>query len=154
GAVPLDSTSFEFACALHSNVKGPAKGVLRLRLPSDWQCEPPEHPFSFAHDGDGETLTFQIKPHSITAQRYEIRAIADYQGKKYEEGYRLAGYSGLRPYPYYRPASYEAVGVDVKTAPGLRVGFFPGTGDDVPRALEQLGVPVQILSGGDLESGP
>jgi hypothetical protein len=45
------------------------------------------------------------------------------------------------------------VGVDVKTAPGLRVAFFPGTGDDVPRALEDLGLHVQILSGADIESG-
>ena len=43
--------------------------------------------------------------------------------------------------------------MDVKTAPGLRIAFLPGTGDDVPRALEDLGLHVQILSGGDIESG-
>ncbi len=59
----------------------------------------------------------------------------------------------MRPYPYYRPAAYKAVGVDVKTAPGLRVAFLPGTGDDVPRALEDLGLHVQILGGGDLQTG-
>ena len=45
------------------------------------------------------------------------------------------------------------MGVDVKTAPGLHVAFFPGTGDDVPRALEDLGLHVQVLSGSDLETG-
>ena len=29
---------------------------------------------------------------------------------------------------------------------------MPGTGDDVPRALEDLGLHVQILSGADLET--
>ncbi len=153
GAVPLTSSAFEFACTLHSNVKGVAQGVLRLRLPEGWQCTPPEFPFAFAHDGEDETLTFHVSPKSIRPVSYELKAVAEYQGKTYDEGYRLVGYSGLRPYPYYRPAGYKAVGVDVKAAPGLHVAFFPGTGDDVPRALEDLGLHPQILSGGDIESG-
>ena len=153
GAVPLESKSFAFSCTLRSNVKGPAQGALRLRLPDGWEAAPAQIPFSFARDGDGETFTFQITPHNIQAKKYEIRAVADYAGKTYEEGFRLVGYAGLRPYPYYRPATYQAVGVDVKTAPGLRVAFLPGTGDDVPRALEDLGLHVQILSSSDIENG-
>ena len=65
--------------------------------------------------------------------------MAQFQGKTYEEGYRLVGYTGVRPYPFYRPAVYRAVGVDVKTAPGLRIAYLPGTGDDVPQALDNLG---------------
>ena len=153
GAVPLSATSFAFTCTLHSNVKGAAKGTLRLSLPPDWQSTPPECPFNFARDGQNEDVTFQVKPRSLRQQDYEIKAIADYQGKTYEQGYRLVGYTGVRPYPLYRPAEYKAVGVNVKTAPDLRVGFFPGTGDDVPQALEDLGLHPQILSGGDLQSG-
>ena len=152
GAVPLGTKSFAFSCTLRSNVKGPAKGSLRLRLPPTWNSEPAQIPFSFARDGDGETFTFQVSPHAIEAKKYEISAVADYAGKTYEEGYRLVGYPGLRPYPYYRPATYQAVGVDVKTAPGLRVAFLPGTGDDVPRALQDLGLQVQMLSGADVET--
>ncbi len=153
GAVPLNTSAFAFTCALHSNVKGPAKGVLRLRLPNGWQSTPAEYPFAFAHDGDGENVSFQVMPHGIKPQNYELHAVAEYQGKTYEEGYRLVGYPGLRPYPYYQPAAYKAVGVDVTTAPKLRVGFFPGTGDDVPQALEDLGLHPQILSGDDVENG-
>jgi LmbE family N-acetylglucosaminyl deacetylase len=153
GAVPLSANSFTFSCVLHSNVKGPAKGVLRLRLPAGWLSTPSEHPFSTAADGEMQTLTFQVAPRSIKPESYEIKAVAEYHGKAYEEGYRLVGYPGLRPYPYYRPATYKAVGVDVKTAPGLRVAFLPGTGDDVPRALEDLGLTVKILSTNDIETG-
>ena len=42
--------------------------------------------------------------------------------------------------------------MDVKTAPALRVAFLPGTGDDVPQALDNLGLHPQILSAGDIES--
>jgi LmbE family N-acetylglucosaminyl deacetylase len=153
GAVPLGSKAFAFSCALHSNVKGQATGTLHLRLPEGWESAPKECPFTLARDGDGQTVTFQVTPHALKAARYDIRAVAAYQGKTYEEGYRLVGYPGLRSYPYYRPAAYQAVGVDVKTAPDLRVAFLPGTGDDVPRALEDLGLHVQVLSGGDIENG-
>lgn len=153
GAIPLKASSFSFSCSLHSNVKGAATGVLRLHLPDGWVSTPSNSRFSMKGDGDNQTLTFQIAPRFIKSEKYEIKAVAEYQGKAYEEGYRLVGYPGLESYPYYRPATYKAVGVDVKTAPGLRIGFLPGTGDDVPRALEDLGLRVTILSADDIESG-
>ncbi len=153
GAVPLTSRSFTFSCGLRSNVKGPAKGSVRLRLPAGWSSSPAQAPFSFARDGDSETITFQVTPHSLEAGNYEIRAVADYGGKSYEEGFRLVGYPGVRRYPSYHPATYKAVGVDVKTADNLHVGFLPGTGDDVPQALIDLGVELQTLSAADIETG-
>ena len=153
GAVPLSSSAFNFSCAIHSNVKGAAKGTVRLRLPEGWQSSPAEAPFSFARDGDNQTVTFEVTAHDIKPRRYEIRAEALYDGKTFEEGYRLVGYPGVRPYPFYRSSKYEAVGVDVTTAPNLHVGFLAGTGDDVPRALEDLGLHPQILSAADIETG-
>ncbi len=131
----------------------PANGTLRLHLPEGWKATPGEYPFAFERDGESENFNFQITPGAIKAKRYEIRAAAEYGGRSYTDGYRLVGYQGVRPYPYYRPATYEATGVDVTTAPHIRVGFFPGTGDDLPQALENLGLKVPILSANDLEGG-
>lgn len=153
GAVPLGSKSFDFACTVHSNVKGPAQGVLRLKLPQGWRSMPAEAPFSFARDGDEQTFRFSVIASSLRPAEYTITAAADYAGKTYTDGYHLTGYAGLRPYPDYQPATYRAVGVDVKTAPDLEIGFLPGTGDDVPRALENLGTRVVFLSGNDLVQG-
>ena len=58
--------------------------------------------------------------------------MATYQGHTYTQGYETVGYQGLRPYNYYHPGPYKLVGVDVKVAPGLKVGYVMGTGDDVP----------------------
>ena len=152
GAVPLESKTFAFSCTLQSNVKGAAKGVLRLSLPEQWASVPAEYPFHMERDGESQSVTFQVTPHDIQPHGYQIKAVAEYGGRKYEEGYRVIAYAGLRPFPYYRPATYKAVGVDVKTAPGLRVGFVPGTGDEVPQALQDLGVPVRVIPPGDLET--
>ena len=153
GAMPLEAKSFEFSCTLHSNIKGPAKGTLKLHLPDGWTAAPNEYPFAFSEDGENETVAFQVTPHSVKTETYQIKAAAQYNGKTYEEGYEMVGYSGLRPYPYYRPATYTLTGVNVKTAPNLRIGFLPGTGDDLPQALQDLGLSVQILSGADIETG-
>ena len=52
---------------------------------------------------------------------YQITAVAEYAGTPYKEGYEVTGYSGVRPYYLYRPATYKTTGVDVKVAPGLKV---------------------------------
>jgi hypothetical protein len=153
GAVPMTSKSFAFSCTVHSNVKGPAEGVLRLELPRGWRSNPGEAPFSLARDGEDQTVTFSIAPDLVKPAEYEITAIAQYGGRSYREGYHLTGYSGVRPYPFYRIATYHAVGVDVKTAPGLRLAFLPGTGDEVPKALDDLGLSVRILATSDLTRG-
>ncbi len=153
GAVPLGTKSFAFSCTVHSNVKGPAQGMLRLKLPAGWRSLPELAPFSMERDGEDRTITFMVQPGAISPGPHDITAAAEYQGRSYEEGYRLTGYPGLRPYPLYRPASYRAIGVEVKTASGLRAGYFPGTGDDVPTALRDLGVAVSTLSAADIASG-
>ena len=153
GAVPIGAKSFAFSCTVHSNVKGPAEGVLRLRLPQGWRSTPASAPFSMVRDGEDQTITFSVLPDAVKPVEYKITAAAQYQGKEYEEGYRLVGYPGLRPYPYYRPAVYRAVGVDVKTAPGLHIGYLPGTGDDVPQALQNLEQNVRVLASSDITQG-
>jgi len=153
GAVPLESKAFAFTCTVHSNVKGPAQGTLRLKLPAGWRSNPAETPFAFSRDGEDQTLQFSVTPDIVKPAAYTITAVAEYNGKSYAEGYHLTGYPGVRPYPFYRPATYKAVGIDVKSAPGLHVGFLPGTGDDVPKALENLGMNVRILATSDLTHG-
>ncbi len=153
GAVPLTAHSFTLSCTVHTNVKEAARGVLRLKLPKGWESKPAQYDFAFTRDGENESVDFEVTPRSISTQAYEISAVAEYNGHSFEEGYRLTGYPSLRPYPLYRAAVYKAVGVDVKTAPDLQAGYLPGTGDDVPRALEELGVHVTTLSANDIETG-
>jgi len=153
GAVPLGSKSFAFTATVHSNVKGPAQGILRLKLPQGWRSTPLQADFALARDGEDQTIVFSVAPDLVKPAEYNITAVAEYKGKSYEEGYHLVGYPGVRPYPLYRPATYRAVGVEVKTAAGLHIGFLPGTGDEVPKALENLDQTVRVLAESDLTHG-
>jgi LmbE family N-acetylglucosaminyl deacetylase len=153
GAVPLGTKQFSFAVTVHSNVKGAAQGALKLNLPAGWKSMPASAPFAMLRDGEDQTVLFTVSPNAVKAGESKITAVANYNGKEFAEGYRMTGYSGLRPYPFYRPAVYHAVGVDVKTAPGLKIGYLPGTGDEVPQALENLGQNVRTLAASDVTQG-
>ena len=71
-------------------------------------------------------------------------------GKDYSTGWQSIGYTGLRPYNQYKPAELRTRKVDVKLAPGLRVGYVMGTGDTVPEAIEALGITPHLLSDDEL----
>ncbi len=131
GIVPLMSTTFELHVTLHSSVKGPAKGQVHLDLPKGWTSTPAAADFATARDGEDQNLIFRVQPESVQPKPYTITAVAEYNGEKYTQGFETVGYPGLRPYPYYRPATYRTSGVDVKIAPNLKIGYIMGTGDDV-----------------------
>ena len=151
GIVPLDSQSFDLTVKIHSNVKGPAKGTVKLELPSGWKA--PAEEFSTSKDGDDQSLNFHVTPEALAEKLYTITAVATYEGHEYKEGYHTAGYTGLRPYNLYRASTYRTTGVDVKVAPNLNIGYINGAGDDVPQSLENLGIKVHFLGAGDLASG-
>ena len=44
-------------------------------------------------------------------------------------------------------------GLDVQTAPGLRIGYVMGVGDQVPAGIAQLGYPVTLLDAAALATG-
>jgi LmbE family N-acetylglucosaminyl deacetylase len=153
GIVPLDAKAFAVKAAIHSNVKGPASGTVRLDLPEGWKSEPASAPFSTAQDGDDLGVSFTVTPSHLSQQPYQITAVAEAAGKQYREGYRVTGYSGLRPYFLYTPSTYQTSGVDVKVAPDLKVGYVMGSGDEVPDSLEHLGIKVSFLTPADIASG-
>ena len=71
---------------------------------------------------------------------------------------RLRSWQEVR-YPHVEPGYVLApaeVGVSivpVEVAPGLRVGYLPGTGDGVAEALGALGVSVETIDADDLQNG-
>jgi hypothetical protein len=101
--------------------------------------------------GKAADISFQVTPLNITTrQPLALVATVSYNGKDYSEGYRPVGYPGLTYTNYYTPATLRVVPVDVTTAPNLNIAYIPGTGDDVPSALDQLGVHPHILTAAGL----
>jgi LmbE family N-acetylglucosaminyl deacetylase len=153
GITPLDSKSFSLSALVHTEAPSGAKGTVHLELPAGWRSDPPTAQFALARAGEEQSVAFQVFPNSLEQKPYAITAVADSAGKQYREGFTTVGYTGLRPSHLYRPSTYRTSGVDIKVAPGLRVAYITGTGDDVPDSLKNIGINVEFLSPQDLAQG-
>jgi LmbE family N-acetylglucosaminyl deacetylase len=153
GVVPLTEKTLTVTAKVRSNVKGAAAGTVRLELPEGWKATPEHAEFSLAKDGDEQAVSFVVTPGKMAENAYTMTAVATFAGKDYREGYKTAGYAGVLPTNLYRPATYSARGVDVKVAPGLRVGYLPGTGDEVQASLENMGLHTTTLTMADIDGG-
>jgi hypothetical protein len=124
-----------------------------LALPAGWRSEPASAPFAIERAGLEQTIRFQVFPDRLEQKPYTITAVAESEGRQYEEGFTTVGYAGLRPYNLYMPATYKTTGLDVKMSTGLRIGYVMGTGDAVPESLKQMGVQTDFVSAPDLIQG-
>src|SRR5262249_43123625 len=137
-----------------NNVRGEAAGKVTLRLPDGWTTTPAEHNFTFTHAGEASNFSFKVSlPRATTGTDDKMQAVAEYGGRAYTEGYQVIAHRDLEPRPLYRPATVDVRGIDVQVAPNLSVGYVMGVGDEVPQALEQLGVKVTMLGANDLANG-
>lgn len=150
--LPLDGSALPVNVTVHA--QGAAQGTVELKLPAGWRAEPVRQRFVLHSAGDTEPLAFSVLPPAKAGQQaYTIQAIAYSGGRSYTSGWQSVGYPGLPPYNQYAPARLLTRKIDVKIAPGLRVGYVMGTGDTVPDAIQQLGFTPHLLTAQDLAAG-
>lgn len=157
GVVPVGAaqTSFNVTVNVLNNVKGNSTGKVRLKLPSGWTAAPADQTFNFTHEGEISNFLFKVSVPRVTGgdADFKIQAVAEYAGREYAEGYEVIAHRDNEPRHLYHPATMTVRGVEVNVAPNLNVGYVMGVGDEVPKALEQIGVKVTMLGEQDLASG-
>ena len=155
GILPLGDKSLHLSTQVTLGVP-PAPGVKpswsnvgsTLRVPQGWKIGDVTRP---ATSVDSLTENFAVDPGALASGKlYRLTAIATQDHKDYTETFRPIGYPGLTLTNMYTPASYKATALDVHTAPGLKIAYLPGTGDDVPVFLANLGVTPTLISIQDL----
>ncbi|HVC46905.1 MAG TPA: PIG-L family deacetylase [Terracidiphilus sp.] len=149
--LPLDGSPLTVSVTVHT--ESAAEGSVMLKLPNGWSVAPTQASFQQSSAGDTDPILFSVTPAAAHAGAYSIQAAVTSAGHTYTTGWRSVGYAGLRPTNLYRAARLETRKVEVKVAPGLRVGYVMGTGDLIPQALEGLGVTPHLLTADDLTSG-
>ena len=149
--LPLDGSALPVHVTVHTQAA--AEGTVELKLPKGWRSEPAQAHFSQKGAGDTEPILFSVTPAAVEDGAYTLEAAAHSGDHTYVTGWRSVGYPGLLPYNIYKTAQLKTRKVDVKLAPGLRVGYVMGPGDLVPQAIEELGVMPHMLPAGELASG-
>ena len=153
--VPLTSSSSQLTVQVNltGNLPQGAEGVLHLRLPDGWRVEPVAVSFRFSRAGEASIHRFLVSTSAVENREYRIDAVASIDGQDYTEGDDVTAKPEPEARAFYRPASVAVRGIDVRIAPGLRVGYVMGAGDSVPSAIAQLGAGVQLLSDDELARG-
>lgn len=151
--LPLDGGALPVKVMVHT--ERAAEGTVKLKLPAGWKCDPAEAQFHRTDAGDSAPIMFSVRPEDGQANAdgtFTVQAIAQSGGRDYNSGWRSVGYAGLRPYNIYRDSVLETRRVNVKLAPGLRIGYVMGPGDLVPDAIEAMGVTPHLLTADELAS--
>jgi LmbE family N-acetylglucosaminyl deacetylase len=137
-----------------NNTPGASEGVINLNVPAAWSVSPQQQAVTFVRQDESQTVRFTVKPAADAALGvYHLRAVVSSAGRTFERGYQTIEYPHIRRQHIYHDADVTLKVINVKTAPNLTVGYIVGVGDDVPAAIEQLGVKLEFITPEDLAWG-
>ncbi|MEQ9439551.1 MAG: PIG-L family deacetylase [Cyclobacteriaceae bacterium] len=124
------------------------KGTVSLEVPAGWTVEPARQDYALELKGEEQEFLFSVTPPE-GASTGEIRVVADYDGKKYDQSMVVIDYEHIPTQTLLPPATANLVKLDIQKEGNL-VGYVMGAGDDVPKALEQIGYEVVLLQEDDI----
>jgi hypothetical protein len=138
--------------------KGESKASVRLKAPEGWTISPASAPVAFTREDEAVTTRFMLSPPpkvaagqvGITA---EVRADGASAAPVFSTGYQVIEYPHTQRRHKLTPATATVKTIDVHVAPSLSVGYIMGVGDQVPAALQQLGVNLTLIDPDELAWG-
>ncbi len=161
--------------SVRSHMEDSLRATLSLRLPEGWSADPGRRTVRLAGRGAAETRSFALRrsrgtPSSEsgdgddtagvpwTTHRVAAEARAVPSGGDGEIGPRsrelsVIDYPHIDPVPLFRDAELRVERFPVEVNRERNVGYVMGTGDDVPTAIRQLGLPVTMIDAPRLRSG-
>ena len=149
-----DASGREIRVTVANDGQGPAESVVALRLPAGWTAAPAQQSIAFSRQDESQTVRFSIRPPANTVPgEVHVRAVVTAGGETFDRGYQTIEYPHIRRQHIYHDADVTLKVVRVRIAPNLMVGYVAGVGDEVPAAIEQLGVKVEYITPEDLAWG-
>ena len=144
--------------AFHVNVTNhldqAVTGEVTLEAPDGWRVEPASRGFDCAFESASAVVTFEVEiPADAAVGEAVVSATAHHEGKAYRTWHQVVSYPHTWRRHLYHPARCVVRTCDLQIAPDVRVGYILGRQDEVPAALDQLGVAYDLLDAKALESG-
>jgi hypothetical protein len=134
--------------------QGASTATVALQLPAGWTATPPRQTMTFARQDEAQTVRFSVKaPANAVPGEYHVRASVSSGDLTSTRGYQTIEYPHIRRQHIYHDADVRLKVINVKLAPNLTVGYIVGVGDEVPAAIEQLGVKVEYITPDELAWG-
>jgi LmbE family N-acetylglucosaminyl deacetylase len=144
----------EVRVTVANHAKGASNGQVRLDAPAGWTISPSTQTVNFTREDEAQTVRFMVRPAAkAPLGQYTVKSIASVAGQNFESGFQLVEYPHIRRRQLEIAASVAVKVMDVRLAPGLRIGYVMGTGDEIPAALNGLGATVDLLDDDELAWG-
>ncbi|MBK7620913.1 MAG: PIG-L family deacetylase [Flavobacteriales bacterium] len=118
-------------------------GQLNVTLPEGWGTTKDLKLVNIAKRNERQSFTFQLFPGEKAkagAVKFEFRGPKGKADRTLHE----IDYPHIMAQVYYTPAEVKLIPLDVKVN-ATHVGYIKGAGDDVPQAIERLGVTVDMI---------
>ncbi|MGE0127748.1 MAG: PIG-L family deacetylase [Blastocatellales bacterium] len=143
----------EISVEITHNARKATNGVVKLIAPQGWKIAADDRPLAFTRQNEKTARTFKVTPPAGANGAFDLKAVAEANGREYDNGYSVISYPHIESHFIYRPATTKVEVFDVKVASNLKVGYVMGSGDDGALALRQMGVNVKLIGPAELASG-
>jgi LmbE family N-acetylglucosaminyl deacetylase len=155
-----------------NHTSGAARAEVALELPQGWRAAPATQPISFSKEDEATTVRFvlDVPPPPVVAaamkqsgsNTFAVKAVVrpvDFARttatpvREFRQGYQVVEYPHTTRRHVIVAPEVTVKALDVSVKPNLSVGYIMGVGDEVPAALEQLGVKLSFIGADDLAWG-
>ena len=146
-----DTTAQRFTVTVVHNTLEPSDGQVSLELPKEWKPVAAQR-FRLMRDKERQVFQFNVRPGTVTSGLFSVRAVATVGNQRDSLGAMSVAYPHIRARQIVRPA-IASVRIAPLALPSLkRIAYVRGAADRVPEALLQVGVPLTLITGLDIET--
>lgn len=146
-----DTTAQRFTVTIIHNTRALSEGRIALYLPPGWRAVPSQA-FRLGRDHERKVFAFAVHPPALRNGTFTVRAVATAGRERDSLGSYTIDYPHVRPRQLVRTAEATVRVSSLALPPLRRIGYVRGAADQVPEALTQVGLPIALLTGLDLES--
>jgi len=144
-----DASAKKVVLRLHSS-RDNVNGMVSLRSSKGWNVSSFQK-FSLAKKESETEIEFTVKPDS-SAGSGELTAEAVVDGEMFRSTVKHIQHDHIPPQPLLVNATSRALKFNLQKR-GSVIGYIAGAGDEVPKALEQMGYSVSFIPDAELLSG-
>jgi LmbE family N-acetylglucosaminyl deacetylase len=126
-------------------------GKVSLQLPEGWTSDPLAYDYSITTKGQEASFSFRVIPPDGPSVG-ELKVIAEQDGQTYDLDMVTIAYDHIPTQTLFPEATARLVKLDIRKE-GELIGYIMGAGDEVPKALEQIGYRVELLDEEDINAG-
>ncbi|MGH7667970.1 MAG: PIG-L family deacetylase [Gemmatimonadaceae bacterium] len=129
---------------VRADAASPQAVTVQLSLPAGLTADRATRTVTLA-TGEQAELDFRVRG-TLAPGAHTISAAATSDGQTFTTGFVAVDYPHIRTRREYRAATLTVQAVNVDYAPGMRLAYIPGVGDNVEPMLQQLGLNVTTVT--------